>query len=383
MVKINRQLLERLGNEGLEKKLAGEAEEKIESYRERFQIELNLISDLNYVDYFLIIWDIMRFARESGIMYSPGRGSVGGSLLAYLIDITQVDPIKFDLIFERFMNPVRSASDPPDIDLDFQASRRHEVKEYILEKYGADRVCSIGTHSYAYASNTIKDVAKVMGLDYQELNKVIAHKMYDKTLKEGYENVEGFKKWVDSTEENRECFDISCKLEGMVRYGVHAAGVIIAPKRLAGSIPTVIKDGIISTQWNMGHLKKLGFLKVDILGLSTLDVLNDTIKSLDSPLDLSNIPLDDKEVLQMFSRGETVGVFQFETNHLQSITKKLGVDGFHDLVVATTICRPGSTDSGITESYIKRKHGKEEVTYTHESLKEILQDTMGHPFIKS
>lgn len=386
-------LLKALCDKGLQVKRDSIPTGKIDTYRDRLELELNLICDLQYQDYFLIVQDIVRWAKKSGILCSPGRGSVGGSLLAYLLDITTVDPIRWGLYFERFMNRERSAFDPPDIDLDFQATRRAEVKDYITDRYGEANVCSIGTHSYAYASNTIKDVAKAMGLDYQELNRVTAHKLYNKTLTQAYEGgkeleVESFQKWVDSSGKNRKCYDVACRLEGMVRhYGVHAAGVIIAPDGLAGNVPLTIKDGVVNTQWHMDHLQKLGYLKIDILGLSTLDVLQSTIEQIPDGLDLTKIPLDDSEVLGIFSRGETVGAFQFETKHSSEIMSRLGADTFEDIVVANTISRPAAIDAkvddagkvSVCDSYINRKHGEEQVTYPHESLEGVLSHTYGYP----
>ena len=376
----NVDFLYKLGMKGFEKRRGYIPNNKIDEYIARFKLEHDLICSLHFEDYFLLVWDIVRWAREGGIMVAPGRGSVGGSLLSYLIEITSVDPIKHDLLFERFMNKERSSFDPPDVDLDFQASRRQEVKDYIVDKYGSDRVCSIGTHSVAYASNSIKDVAKVLGLNHQELNKAIARKLYDMTLQEGYDQVDSLKAWVDKDENNLKCFEIASKLEGMVRHlGVHAAGVIIAPKQLAGHVPTIQKDGVISTQWDMEHLQECGYLKVDILGLTTLDTISQTLESIPDDIDLLKLDLNDKKVLDLFSDGETTGIFQFEKPHLKKVMSQLSADNFEDLVVATTICRPASFDIGITDSYIKRKHGKEEISFPHSSLEELLQNTMGYP----
>ena len=376
----NRELLYKIGERGFEKRRDYIPSDKVDDYYKRFENEYNLICDLNYHDYFLIIWDIVRWSKKQGILTAPARGSVGGSLLAYLMEVTSVDPIKYDLLFERFMNPARSVFDPPDVDLDFQASRRQEVKDYVSDRYGADRVCSIGTHSYAFASNSIKDVAKIMQLDYQRLNHAIAHKLGNKTLDEAYEEVDTFQSWVKESDDNKKCFDIACNIEGMIRHRqVHAAGLIVAPSKITDYVPTIIKDGIVSTQWNMDQLQKRGLLKIDILGLSTLDVLQETMDNIPENIELLSIPFNDPIIFDMFTKGDTLTVFQFDTFHLQKVMKQLKADSFEDLIVATTICRPASSHHGITESYIKRKHGDEDIDYIHPIMETLLGNTMGFP----
>lgn len=376
----NIKFLKKLCLQGLEKRQKYFVADK-KDYIRRMQEEYNLIVRLGYVDYFLIIWDIVTWAKDNGIEVGCARGSVAGSLLAFLIEITDVDPIKFDLMFERFLNEVRSLTDPPDIDLDFQASRREEVKNYIYDRYGNENVCAIGAHSRAYASGAIKDVAKVMGLNFQELNKAVAHQMYDiENLVVAYEKVESFKKWVDKDKEHQKAFEIAKQLEGLVRYrSVHPAGLVITKGKLSEYLPVYkIKDTVCS-QWKDEYVMKRGILKIDILGLKTLDILQSTQQSLKERVDLLSIPLDDKGTLDLFSKGETSSVFQFDAYHLREITKKLHADIFDDLVVATTIARPGSSDIGITDSVIDRKHGREKITYPHQLVEELLKKTYGYP----
>ena len=365
--------------------------DNFEEYEDRLNLEFELIDKSGYTDYFLIIWDIMRWSRENGILTGPGRGSVGGSLLAYLLQITTVDPMRFGLLFERFMNPARAKFDPPDVDLDFQTSRRAEVKEYITQKYGEAHVASIGTRSFAYASNSIKDVAKIMSLNFQELNNATSNRLGE-SLDEGYKEVESFRKWVDKTSDNRKCFEIAKRIEGMIRHkGVHPGGVVIAPVPVANLVPLSQNKEVIATQWDMDEVQKRGLLKIDVLASVILDVIYDTIEAIEArngkrildwwkPLDyLSVMRLDDKEVLDLFNTTNNVGVFQFEANHLNEVVKKMTVTEFDDLVIATTICRPGCTSIGVTDSFVARRAGKEVVEYPHESVVDLLKDTQGYP----
>jgi len=342
-------------------------------------MEYNLIIRLGYENYFLIVWDISRYAREHGIL-GTARGSVAGSLLAFLIGITDVDPIRFDLMFERFLNETRAVTDPPDVDLDFQSSKRNQIKQYIIDKYGSDRVSSIGSYSRMYSSGAIKDVAKALGLDYHSLNKAIARRLYDMTLEEAYESVDTFKQWVDRDEGHKRCFDIALQLEGLVRHRtVHPAGMVITPGSLEEYLPVYKVGNTICTQWKDIFVAKRGILKVDILGVSTWDVISSALDFIEEQINLLDIPLDDSGVLDTFTRGETLAVFQFEAHHLQKIIKMLRADRFEDLVVATTIARPGAHTTGIMDSVIRRKHGEEKVEYPHESVKQLLADTYGHP----
>ena len=358
-------------------------------YKERLLMEYRMIAGLGYSDYFLIIQDIVVWAREQGIEVGPARGSVAGSLLAYCVEITSVDPIKFDLMFERFLNPVRAKFDPPDCDLDFQASRRDEVKQYIADKYGEDKVCGIGSHSRAYSSGTIKDVAKVLGLDFQELNQAVAGKLFDRTLEEAYDSKTGvasFRQWVDTSAQHLKAYEIACQLQGLVRHrSVHPSGIVIAPGAIEEYVPVIIVKGQKVTQWKDSYVGHRGILKVDILGLNTLDILAMARNLIGDTSDLLDIPLDDPDVLALFSHGDTLGVFQFDAPHQSRIMARLGADSFDDIVLASAISRPGSsrvTEEGvptISDSVIERKHGREEVEYPHEIVREVLQETYGYP----
>ena len=375
MLSLARQKLDELIHDV---KLVGD---NFEEYEDRLNLEFDLIDGSGYTDYFLIIWDIMRWSRENGIMTGPGRGSVGGSLLAYLLQITTVDPMRFDLLFERFMNPARAKFDPPDVDLDFQTSRRGEVKEYIIEKYGENHVASIGTRSFAYASNSIKDVAKIMDLNFQELNNATSNRLGE-SLEKAYEEVDTFQKWVDKTPANRKCFETAKRIEGMIRHrGVHPGGIVIAPVPIANLVPLSQNKEVIATQWDMDEVQKRGLLKIDVLASVILDVIHDTVKGFHrfDPSSLEWIPLDDKDVLDKFNTTNNVGIFQFEANHLNEVVKKMTVEKFDDLVIATTICRPGCTSIGVTDSFVRRRAGKEEVEYPHPSVGGLLKDTQGYP----
>lgn len=356
----------------------------IKDYRERLNEEFEVISSLGYSNYFLIVWDIVRYAKSKGILVGPSRGSVGGSLLAYLIGITDLDPIKHDLIFERFMNPVRSQIDPPDIDLDVESGRREEIKAYIRSKYGDSRVCDVGTYGHMFASSAIKDMAKQLGIPFQEVNAVVSHKLYDISLDEAYETILEFKKWIDSKPLHQKCFKLARSLEGIVRNSsVHAAGIVITPGDCVDYIPTMrTKTGGVSTQWSKDYLVQAGILKIDLLGLVALDRIRNTLSLIDVEIDLLALPLDDYEVLDTFTAGETLSVFQFDTYHLQKIMKQLEADTFRDLVAATTIARPASIKVGIHDSYIARKHGREKIDYPLDCLKDVLSETMGHPIFQ-
>lgn len=349
-------------------------------YMRRAKEEYGLVTELGYADYFLIVWDIVRWAKEQGIMVGPARGSVAGSLLAFLINLTDVDPLRFDLMFERFMNPIRAKFDPPDVDLDFQASRREEVKEYIIRKYGQDRVCSIGSHSRAYASGAIKDVAKALGLDFQRLNVAIAHQLYDVSLADAYGSIDSFTRWVDESEEHQECFEIAKNLEGLVRHrSIHPSGLVITPGPVEDYIPVIRVKGIIVTQWKDTWVGRRGLLKVDILGLNTLDILYKTMGFMGQETDLLSIPLDDPRTLELFDEGQTTGVFQFDASHQKRMVERLGVQSFDHIVLAAAISRPGSSRTGIADSVIERKNGREDIEYLHESVRELLADTYGYP----
>ena len=375
----NDQYLKKLCLEGFEEKSKYFTDDR-KIYYKQFLKEYDLIKKLNYVDYFLIVWDIIKWAKSQKILTGVGRGSSCASLIAYLLGITKVDPIKFDLMFERFMNPIRSKFDPPDFDLDFQASRREEVKEYIYDRYGHNNVCAIGSHSRMFASGAIKDVAKVMGLDFQELNKAIANQMYQMSLNEAYDQIETFKNWVDNDKENKKAFEISKQLEGLVRHrSAHPAGLIVTPKELSEYVPVYKVSDVICTQWKDEFLTKRGLLKVDILGLKTLDVINSTFEYIDQDIDLFSIPLDDQKTLDQFSEGYTLGIFQFDTYHLQKIIKKLKADSFSDLVISTAIARPGSSRIGIDQQLIDRKHRKEKVIYPDQLVGNLLKETYGFP----
>lgn len=366
-------------------------------YWARLKEEFQLITELGYTDYFLIIWDLMKWAREQGILVGHARGSVAGCLLAFLTRITDVDPIRFDLMLERFINPVRSKFDPPDVDMDFQASRRNEVKQYVIDKYGKDRVCAIGSHSRSYASGAIKGVARVMDLDYQRLNKVVAHQLYDTTLEEAYEQLPSFHEWVDENDEHARCFEIAVRLQDLVRHrSVHPSGLVITCGDLEDYVPICRVKDVVCTQWKDTYVGKRGILKVDILGLNTLDILQTTIDIIrevpsydsdsfqgtmvrDTSFELLDIPLDDGDVLEIFNKGHTTGVFQFDAFHQRKMTQRLGVQSFDDLVAAAAIARPATARTGISDSIIDRKHGREPTIYPHESVKELLKSTYGYP----
>lgn len=375
----NKALLFKLCLEGIEKKQNKFSDHR-SVYFNRLKMEYDMITELGYTDYFLIVWDIVRWAKENNILVGMGRGSVNGSLLAYLIDITQVDPVKYDLMFERFMNPTRSKFDPPDIDLDFQASRRDEVKEYIANKYGSDRVCGIGAYTRGKASTTIRDVARVMDLDISALNSVIANKLYGVTLREAYLTIPEFSQWVEANDQRKRCYELAKGLEGLVRHKtVHPSGLIVTLGDITDYVPLMKVKDVVCTQWRDVIVAKRGILKLDILGLSALDIIDKIKRSIKTDIDFSSIEPDDPAVLRMFTDGNVTGVFQFDAFYLRRIIKDLGADSFEDLIIATTIARPGVSNLGITDSVIRRKQGKEKLNLVHKSVESLLSPTYGYP----
>lgn len=355
-------------------------EEVTEVERERLDYELSVIEEMGYVDYFLIVWDFIRFAREKNIVTGPGRGSGAGSIVAYTLGITKIDPIKYNLIFERFLNPERISM--PDIDSDFCYERRQEVIDYVVEKYGAKRVAQIVTFGTMAAKAAIRDVGRALNYSYAEVDriaKMVPTELYmtidkalniNKELKEEYENDERVKHLID----------ISKALEGLPRHSsTHAAGVVISKEDLTEYVPLGKNDDTVVTQFPMGTLEELGLLKMDFLGLRTLTVLKDAVEVLKRSqgieIDLDNIDYDDKSVYEMISAGETEGVFQLESRGMVSFMKELKPDSLEDIIAGISLYRPGPMDE--IPTYIKNKNNPENVEYLDERLRPILDVTYG------
>ncbi len=369
--------LNHLCNEGLERRYGAEAD----SLRERLDYELNVIREMGYVDYFLIVWDFINYAKSNGIAVGPGRGSAAGSIVSYCLAITDIDPIKYSLLFERFLNPERVSM--PDIDIDFCYERRPEVIEYVMNKYGRDRVVQIVTFGTLAARGVIKDVGRALDIPYAKtdmLSKMIPNELgitIDKAL-EG--NVE-FKALYETDNEVHYLIDICKRLEGLPRHtSMHAAGVVIGSKPLDEFVPlSRASDGTITTQFTMTTIEELGLLKMDFLGLRTLTVIQNAERLINRnanvTFNINNIDYNDKNVLDMIGTGRTDGVFQLESAGMKNFMKELKPSSLEDLIAGISLYRPGPMD--FIPKYIKGKNNSDTVTYACKELEPILSPTYG------
>jgi DNA polymerase-3 subunit alpha len=362
--------------------------------KERLAYELDVITKTGYAGYFLIVADFIAAARDRGIPVGPGRGSAAGSLVAYCLRITDVCPLKFDLLFERFLNPERVSM--PDIDVDFDDERRGEVIEYVREKYGRDSVGQIITFGTLKSRAAVKDVGRTLGFTPAEtdaLAKLIPNMPnFSLTVREAIDKVPEVRKLYKDDERYRQLLDFAIALEGLSRHaGVHAAGVVIAPGPLDEYVPVCTQgskgagagseESIVVTQYDMNSLEKAGMLKMDFLGLTTLTIIKDTLASIRTRTgtapDLDTLPLEDEETFRMLRAGKTAGVFQFESPLATDLVRSMRADRFDDLVASNALMRPGPLDAGMHKVYIRRKKGEEPVTYALPELEEILRNTYG------
>jgi len=347
----------------------------------RLDYELGVLEKTGFVSYLLIVWDFIHFAKEKGIPVGPGRGSAAGSMIAYVLGITDIDPLQYGLIFERFLNPDRVS--PPDIDVDFCEARRGEVLEYVRQKYGGRRVAQIITFGKLKAKSVVRDVGRVMGLSYRDADriaKMIPNEL-NITLDSAVEKNPELKRAVATEPATRQLFDYAKILEGLSRNaGVHAAGVVIADRDLSDYIPLCrdVKGNDVISQYPMGPLNDLGLLKMDFLGLKTLTVIEDTLTLIhkrEPNFSLKNIPLDDAEAFALYNRGETVGLFQMESGGMTSTARQFDVRKIDDIIALIALYRPGPMD--LIGDYIKRKKGLTKIRYEHPLLEEICADTYG------
>ncbi len=351
--------------------------------RERLEYELDIIISMRFLGYFLIVWDLINFCHQNGIRVGPGRGSAAGSLVAYCLGITNIDPIRYNLIFERFLNPERVSM--PDIDTDFCVVRRGEVIDYLVEKYGEDKVGQIVTFGTMKSKLVVKDVGRALDIPIPEVNKLTKLIPDDlkmtlaKALKESAE----LKELYDNDERVRELWDISTKLEGMPRHtGTHAAGVVIAPAPVVDYMPC-FKMGvnILTTQFEKEQVEEQGLVKMDILGLRNLTVIGDALKNIKQSrgldIDIDNIPLDDQAVYEMLSAGDTDGVFQLESDGMRTYLRALKPERIEDIIAMVALYRPGPLEGGMVNDFIKRKHGETKVEYPHPMLEPVLAETYG------
>jgi DNA polymerase III subunit alpha len=350
-------------------------------YFKRLQYELDIISRMGFNDYFLIVWDFMKYARERGILTGPGRGSAAGSLVAYVLRITDVDPIEHGLLFERFLNPERVTM--PDIDIDFPDHRRDEVIEYVVKKYGKLHVAQIITFGTLAAKASLRDTARVFGLNTKEqeqLSKLIPSKP-GISLEEAYKESEGLRRFVEASEPHEKIFRTALKLEGLPRHtSTHAAGVVISESPLVNLIPIQESgSGVYLTQYSMDILEEIGLLKMDFLGLRNLSILERIVqnvkKGTNGKFSLENISMEDDKTFQLLGKGSTNGIFQLESEGMKNVLMKLKPSTFEDIVAVNALYRPGPMEN--IPLYIKRKHGQETVSYPHPNLESILQKTYG------
>lgn len=353
---------------------------------DRTQFELQIIDQMGFNGYFLIISDFMNWGKSEGIVFGPGRGSAAGSIIAYSLRITELDPLAYDLLFERFLNPDRISM--PDIDIDIQDTRRDEVIQYCVKKYGSDRVANIVTFGRMAARNAVRDVSRVLKVPYGEsdrLAKMIPQPIQGRHILLATSVVDN-KELAKEYKENpiaKRVFDLAIKLEGTIRsHGVHAAGVVIAPDDIVKFVPLEkAQKGVIATQYSMNPVEELGLLKMDFLGLSNLTVINNALRIIKKvykkEIDITTIPLDDTKTYEMLQRGETTGIFQFESSGMKRYLKELRPTEFNDLIAMGALYRPGPLGAGLTDSFVKRKNGQEKVVYAHEKFKGALGSTFG------
>lgn len=371
-------LLENCQN-GLIKRYGKEHSKTID---ERLQYELHTISEMGFVDYFLIVWDFIKYAKDNGISVGPGRGSAAGSIVAYTLGITDIDPLQYDLFFERFLNPERVTM--PDIDIDFCYERRQEVIDYVNRKYGEDHVAQIITFGTMAAKNAIRDVGRALAIPYADVDKIakmIPEELNKKmTISKALDVNPELKQLYDNDENVRFLIDMSLKLEGLPRHAsTHAAGVVICDKPVLEYVPLNTNDGLITTQFTMTTCEELGLLKMDFLGLRTLTVIRDALTEInrnrETPLTVEDIDYNDAGVYNMISQGKTTGVFQLESAGMQSFMRELQPHNMEDIIAGISLYRPGPMD--FIPKYITGRNDQEHIEYTHPALENILKPTYG------
>lgn len=376
--KDNKEYLRALCDRNIENKYGDNPPEELE---DRIQEELSVINGMGFTDYFLIIQDFVRWAKEQKIAVGPGRGSAGGSVVSYLLGIINIDPLKYDLIFERFLNKARVSM--PDIDLDFTDTRRDEVIKYVQDKYGEEKVAQIITFGTMAARGVIRDVGRAMDYSYSYCDKVAKMIPPRHSLDDALEKVPEFKRFYNSQPKAKRLIDFGRKLEGVARHtSTHACAVVISRGRLDEITPlqhSSRDDETVITQYEMHGCEDIGLLKMDFLGLKNLTIIEKTVKLVkavkDERIDLDNIPLDDKKTFQLLQRGETTSIFQLESGGMKRYLKMLKPKKFESIIAMVALYRPGPIE--LIPSYIKRQHGREDVDYPHPDLKPILEETYG------
>ncbi len=366
--------------EGLKERLKLVDESEHQRYWDRLQKEMDIINGMKFPGYMLIVWDFVRECEKLGIPVGPGRGSAAGSLVAYCLWITNIDPMKYDLLFERFLNPERVSM--PDIDMDFCQARRGEIIDYVVEKYGRYNVAQVITFGSLLAKGVIRDVGRVLGLPYAKAD-AMAKLIPDELgidLKTAFEKEPKIKELIDSDKEAARVWEFSLALEGLKRNpGMHAAGVVISNEELWHKTPLYKPSGeeTLVTQYSLNFLEDVDLIKFDFLGLKTLDVIDNARKLIearyDKKLDINNMEMDDPEVFKMICSGRTLGMFQIESDGMQDLNRRLRPSNFEDLIAVLALYRPGPMESGMLDDFIARKHGEEQISYFFEEFEEVLK----------
>jgi DNA polymerase III subunit alpha len=352
-------------------------------YEHRLKREIKLIQEMRFEGYFLIVWDLLRAAREKGIPVGPGRGSAAGSLLAYSLQITEIDPLEYDLLFERFLNPERISL--PDIDMDFCGRRRQEMIEYVTQKYGPENVCQIITFGTMAARGAIRDVGRVLEVPLPEVDRIAKMIPFalDATIADALKTVPELKALRDRNSKIAQLLSIAQKIEGQVRHpSIHAAGVVITPKPLIEFLPLYQSTkGEVTTQFAMGDVESLGLLKMDFLGLRNLTVIDDALVSIKAQagisIDINGLPLDDEATFDLFRAGNTDGVFQFESPGMKDLLRRFRPTEFRDLIALNALYRPGPLKSGMTDESIHRRNHPDRIAYELPELEPVLRETRG------
>ena len=365
-----------LCNKGLAKRLDNKV---TDIYKERLEYELKIINQMNFCNYFLIVWDYVKYAKQNNILVGPGRGSAAGSLVSYTLGITDIDPIKYNLLFERFLNPERVTM--PDIDIDFDSEKRQEIINYVTNKYGENKVAGIITFDTLASKQVIRDVGRVLEISITDIDEICSYLTPKESLKESLSNNLKLKRIIDNDIKLQKLYDIANHLEGLPRnIGIHASGIVICRKDIDDTIPLYKNNkGIYTTAYSMNYLEPLGLLKMDFLGISNLTLINEVINTIREKekinITFTKIPLTDKKTLEIFKNVETDGIFQFESAGIKKFLEKLQVSSFDDIIAALALYRPGAMD--FIDNYIRRKVGKEKIDYLDPSLEKILSPTYG------
>ena len=358
-----------------------------ETIQERLEYELSVIERMDYSTYFLIVWDFVKYSKEHGISVGPGRGSAAGSLVSYCLDITTVEPLKYNLIFERFLNPDRISL--PDFDIDFCVKGRDQVIDYVRRKYGGEhwwtRIAQIATYDRMAARSVVRDVGRVLGIPYSETDRVAKLIPFGWGLKVAADKVAELRALRESDPEIQQLIEIGLRLEGLTRNAsTHAAGVVIAPDSLSAHVPLLrLGEGEFVTQFDMVDVEAVGLLKFDFLGLRNLTLIDETREALSKyagvEICVESIPLGDAGTFEMLCKGKTAGIFQLESSGMTNLIRRVQPNRFEDLIALLALYRPGPLESGMTDEYVERRNGDRPISYPHPSLKDVLGDTYGLP----